>query len=732
MARQDYQPFPGVEPTGPAGNYEQTNASPEKFGGEVGAAETRLGGQLEQSGQQIFQTAMRFKDMQNATDALDATTAASKDLGSAEVGFRQKRGNDAVAAYPAFQQQVQQIREQYASSLGSPMAKLAFGRDFASLSNRTLANAGIHVADQAEAAHAGSLNAAIQEESSRMVRDAANGSPPDFSKMVDLAAQTGSFMGWDKTQTDAFLQKHAGDAMHGIVESSIAAQDPNSFNRTATAQDIFDKAMKQNVPGTDVPLLDGAHVAAISDKITNTKYVDGIRQQNAELKAQRLEDHLAAQTRVSLDRTFSAASAIVDNGQSASTALANVTDAQIDTAFPHDPEQAASVKERFDDLRAVSQFQDKIAGATPGQIDTMLANVPKPDPNDPATYRSRLMMNRALATALTKASKALNDDPTTYVLGSHPDVLALGQAADKDSGQFAPYATAVLGIQTQMGVPAESQSVLPVPMASRLAQSITSDPEHAPAALKQMEQRYGAYWPNVWRDMVQRGGLPAAYQSVGIIPDEAQASLLARGLAEQGKSGKQLVDLLPPKARVGIGGIDTSIESSPDVQNLRMSLSKSGASAPMQSDVLNSIKTLAYANMVYGGKDQAASVQSAIDAFTAHYSFDMPGGPRVPKENADTVYANARTMLGSLSKDGISVPPIYGRPGQPSADEYLGVLRSSPTWITSPDAHGLNLMDPEGRLVRGKNGTPLTLPFSAPLMSPNESPGLVPVPVPGL
>jgi hypothetical protein len=330
-------------------------------------------------------------------------------------------------------------------------------------------------------------------------------------------------------------------------------------------------------------------------------------------------------------------------------------------------------------------------------------------------------MNQALGAALAKTAKALSTDPASYVLAHHPEMVPMLQAAQKDPKQFGAYAQTVLAAQHQMGVPDEMQHVLPAAVATSMARSIESNPEQAPAMLRAMERDYGTAWHNAWRDMTHLGKLPPAFQAVGAIDDERQASLLARALAEPSKNGKAITDLVPESARKGSASIDAMIRSDPAWTAFSASLARQpGMTAAARDQVLGAAKTLAYANLVYGAAaDPASAAAAAVKAFTEKYSYMPEGGARVPTAQMPAVTANARALLGSLSLDRIATPALFGQPGQPKAEDYLSLLKASPTWITSPNEDALWLMDNGGRIVRDRQGAPIAVPFSAPMPPPN-------------
>jgi hypothetical protein len=97
----------------------------------------------------------------------------------------------------------------------------------------------------------------------------------------------------------------------------------------------------------------------------------------------------------------------------------------------------------------------------------------------------------------------------------------------------------------------------------------------------------------------------------------------------------------------------------------------------------------------------------------------MPiSGARVPAKVFDTVTLNAQAVLNNIDKMA-DAPPIYGLklPGAAMTPEgYYAWVKASPTWVTSPNEDSLLLKDPQDKLVRGKDGKPISVPFSPILM----------------
>ena len=156
--------------------------------------------------------------------------------------------------------------------------------------------------------------------------------------------------------------------------------------------------------------------------------------------------------------------------------------------------------------------------------------------------------------------------------------------------------------------------------------------------------------------------------------------------------------------------IRQAVRTDPTIAQFERSLSASGASTSQVDGIVSSVETLAFAKQFYEADGNAA--QNAIQSFTGKYEFLPNGGARIPSAVFNATTTNAATALQKITPDTIAVPPLFGQEGMPSQDEYLNLLKTNPTWITSPKEDGLWLMDGQGKVVRDKQGTPFAVPFS--------------------
>lgn len=726
MPREPYQPFSTIEPEAIPAPQQHPVVSPAAFGAGVAEAEQKAGGQISSGADQLNRAALEFAQMNASTVALNATTGASKELGNLLVDFRQKQGSNAVDAFPAFQKSVSDLQQRYADSITNPRAKLAFMTDFRNYADRTIFDAGSHVADQAVKAHVGALSGAIEEEQSRATRNAIlTGQTPDFSKLIGLNAQLGQTNGWSKDQVNASIQNTSSKMISDVIDGQIAAANPNDFNRSAAANAFYQSALRGKIPGTDLPFLNGQAIEAIGSKIQSTQWMDQMRQETAQRRADAAQNKYAATLRVNLTHVLSNAEAMQKYGSPAPLP----TDQTIDKAFPTEPDKAAIVKAQVDDMRQVNGFLPMVQTATKEQLDATAMKL-RPDPAKADTFAFDARRYAAFQTAVKTRETALSTDPAIYIMSGDPTLRAAYEGAVKDPKTFPAYAQAMMGSQSTMGLTPLAQHVLPADTAQKLVAAITEDPNKSHDILGAMKTQYGSSWQPVWHDLVTLGKLPTGFQAVEDIHDPTQASYLARALAVPKADGKSLKDIVPELIMgKGTTSIDNLVGDDPRVQQFMHALDGAHASDAMKASLLTSMRTLAYANVVYGSaRDGGTAAQTAIDAFVGHYAFLPNGGAMIPASSLDNVTANMDATLGRLDAGKLAVPAIYGRPGQPTVADYIRSVQANPTWKTAPDGASAVLYDPQGRIVRQTNGDVVSVNFSAPapLGTPIEAQDLIP------
>ena len=128
MARVPYDPVNTVEATGPARQNPGESANPAEFGGLIGQAATRAGGELEQTGSNLGTAAIDLQQRYNQVATDNAFNEYQKGLQNltfgdpndpSKPGFYSMHGQDAMNAYQPTANSVDQLRGQISSKLNT-------------------------------------------------------------------------------------------------------------------------------------------------------------------------------------------------------------------------------------------------------------------------------------------------------------------------------------------------------------------------------------------------------------------------------------------------------------------------------------------------------------------------------------------------------------------------------------------------------------------------------------
>ena len=154
-----YTPYSTVESGGGGGTPMGVRANPEDFGGQVGAA-------VEKGGQQAFDLAMKQQGMINESLATNADAELAKTRGDIKAKYLALSGQEAYAAYPQYQADLQAAQTRIGSTL-SGNAKRAYDLMSIRATASDIAEGGAHAAQQVKQAQidAGSnlANTKVQE-----------------------------------------------------------------------------------------------------------------------------------------------------------------------------------------------------------------------------------------------------------------------------------------------------------------------------------------------------------------------------------------------------------------------------------------------------------------------------------------------------------------------------------------------------------------------------------------
>jgi hypothetical protein len=645
MARDAYTGVPDVQAQLDAPNdYQHIDATPNDFGAQLAEGAGAIG-----------QGFSKIAQAQMETQVTGSSNALADSAATAQTTFRSLQGQNAIDAFPQFSQDLQDQQKQLAESLPTLEARNRFLADSHRFVRSALDSAGEHVGQETLKLQDETAQGAIQATKNFAVT---NRNQPGAltSSIANISAQTADYMYRVKGVRDpdaihAAVQQQVGGLVSEAVQTSLYEGEtvPEQMQALANAKDMYKQASTSSIPGSpNVPMLAAQDVEKLGQAIN-------YREWTLSQRADREQQKAAAGARVTVSNTMQNATAMLDSGVPLGNHLQLPTDAQINAAYPEQPEVAAEKRDQRDLLAGVDHFMGAVPLATPQQL-MKLQEDTRPDPNHPETFAKQEQMARALDHTIAQRAKMMGEDPASYMINNSPDLARAWQTAQTNPQAFDAYAHQMTVAQTTAGVPGTHQSLVPAPAAKAMVQDIEGNPESSPAKMRQMQDRYGPHWPQVWQDLTQRGELSPQYQAVGII-EPGQASLLARALAEPGKTGKDISDLLPKGA--GASSPTSAIEKAVRtgaVQQLVRSVMTSGGSAAQAATIESSVRTLAMANMVYKGMDTATAISTATKAFTGNYHFVPDGGARVPADKYDTVMANAHNTLQGLDASHIVLP----------------------------------------------------------------------------
>lgn len=701
MAEQPFSPFAQVSPDGASGAAFTPQPSPAAFGVGIGDA-------LQNAGDTATKIALTQQGKINETVSVNATSEYSKQLGHLENQFRTNKGLNAAAVLPHFQDQVQQLQDQFAAALPNPAARLMFLRDAKSYADRSLINMDIHAGAETDAANLGALQGRVQEAQSRVVRNAltVGGTTPDFTEITQAVAQIGHSQGWSQDQTDAYLQKQTGDAMHGIIQASIASANPNGFNTTGHAREIFEHAMGLKIPGTDLPMLDGEHMAAIESTIQSKAYTDSIREATAQQKAQAASEKATAGIRWNVEQNVSNGMAMVQSGVAPPTMPSA---AEIKAAYPNNPDRAAEMTQYTSDIQKSGALIARMPDMSPTEIAATTAQL-KPDANDASTFAEKARLFGIWTKAVTGYQKRLTDDPAGTVLQHQPEVAADWTGAAQDPTKFPQYAATVQAAQDAAGVPKNQQSLMPASVASSIVNSVLSQPPAARAgAITKMATDYGQYYPQIIGDLV-KAGLPTQYETLAAVSSAPVRIALADAIGQGGEKIKGAIGQSSAKI------IDDYLNSDlykGSLSDLAKTMSHLPGASQKMDGISSSIRMAAYRMALDG--DPSTAIKTAIASVTTDkYDFMDDGGWRAPKGQGNMIETGANGLLANL--DPHALAPLSNPAKVPYTDDELRqaalTVAQNGRWVTNARENGLLRLDVNGNPIMRADGTPLEIPFT--------------------
>lgn len=314
-----------------------------------------------------------------------------------------------------------------------------------------------------------------------------------------------------------------------------------------------------------------------------------------------------------------------------------------------------------------------------------------------------------LKSVVDDRQKRLTSDPAGFALENETvnEAYKAYQAMPTDSKAFEKYARAQTVVQANMGV--VQPRVFTKDFSENMAAQISHTGNNALEMLSSLKKVSGDAWPMVWKDLVEQGKLPPAYQALAILANKGDAEntqLLQRALQESKGDPKTWNETLNRTADVTksmLDGVITAVD--PYVQSLRAS----DATPEAIKGFIGSVQMLALARAYYANDPNA--VNAAANAFIGNYSYLPWGGARVPTAAYDRVSANFAAFQQNVTMDQLTPP---------AGDEFtkaswLAAVKSKATLITDNETNNKAFLEVPVKggfaPVLGKNGLPIAVMF---------------------
>lgn len=137
-----------VAPTGAALGRYRADVSEATFGGNVGAAISSLGGQLQRSGNELFDRGIAMQTLYNHSEAQEADARYTESAGKLHADYNSLEGRNAVDAYPQYIDDLKKTRQSIRDGLSNETSQKLFESSSNSTMGRSIFNGAGHAAGQ--------------------------------------------------------------------------------------------------------------------------------------------------------------------------------------------------------------------------------------------------------------------------------------------------------------------------------------------------------------------------------------------------------------------------------------------------------------------------------------------------------------------------------------------------------------------------------------------------------
>jgi hypothetical protein len=148
MAQVPYSGVPSVAPGGIPQSRFHADVSEATFGGNVGAALGSLGGQLQRSGNELFERGIAMQTLYNQSEAQQADADYTEKAGLLHANYNSLEGKAAVDAYPQYINDLKTTRQSIRDGLSNETSRKLFESASNGTMGRSIFNGAGHAAGQ--------------------------------------------------------------------------------------------------------------------------------------------------------------------------------------------------------------------------------------------------------------------------------------------------------------------------------------------------------------------------------------------------------------------------------------------------------------------------------------------------------------------------------------------------------------------------------------------------------
>lgn len=672
MAQVPYNPTPTVATEANPTPYDQTNPTAADFGGAVAEGVQRLGQAAGQVVDQQFQQALELQRQRNASLFNETDTAMSDEVSALTTEFQSVLGNNAADRLPEFQKRMEGIRDKYKKSLKVPELERAFSERWGQYQNTANRVFGSHAAQQVGDAFVKSLQSKSEAAVDRLIRNSGFGNTaPEYDEIIDSAVELGTHMGWDKATTDAYVQRQASGAVQGIIQARVDGQQYQA------AKSIFEQAKAANVPGTDVPMLDGQTAARLNHMITSEmKQAENLRRVELSQEAGELAQS-SIKSRMATGQTLSP--------EDEAVIRAGFTDKQWEK-YQSSVKTADEIYKRVGDIGTKSETEilASIEDLRPKQSTTGYA--------DPDFFRQQEVYDAAKGMAKQAIAARAADPAQAVVKDFTPVQYAMNGFLKnpEDPGHAQNFVKKSLAAQQSIGMPMAQQKPLPKVLADKIAGDIANpNPQAASIAIKKYADQFGPYWDKVFRQVSPKMD-PATYVAA-TMNDQNAATILVNASR---RPKEELLKLTNTKG-AELTEVVTTDQRFVDFMN---AMAPYGDTAGA-SRVRQAVETLALGYMTTEGLDPDAAIEKSFTNVLGQYQFANVNNQvflAPPEVDGAAAEASARRLLHKMSKDvsAYTLPDEGQFRGMPLSERqrlFANSIRDRGRWVTAPDMKGVQL-----------------------------------------